>query len=254
MSYKVDWSLPRLMQALHERVEQDLKTSREVLQHPSAKGDSSEAVWTTLFTKYLPQRYAAAKATIVDSNGQFSDQIDIVLFDRQYTPLIFEHQNEIVVPAEAVYALFEAKQDIRPRYVRYAQQKVATVRRLHRTSAPVQTIDGRRTAKPQPILAGFLAFENTWKTADIGKYLSPLLAADQDKGRLDFGCIAAYGTFGCQGADCVSPAPHDKATTCFLLELITQLQRLGTAPAIDMAAYARWLAREKRPITRRPRG
>ncbi len=39
-------------------------------------------------------------------------------------------------------------------------------------------------------------------------------------------------------------APHDKATTCFLLELITRLQRLGTAPAIDMAAYARWLVRQ----------
>jgi len=245
MSPKSEWSLPRLMQALHQRVEQDLKTTREALAHPSAKGDSSEAVWSTLFTKYLPQRYAVAKATIVDSNGKFSDQIDIVLFDRQYTPLIFEHRDQIIVPAEAVYALFEAKQDIRPRYVRYAQKKVASVRRLHRTSVPVQTIDGRRTAKPQPILAGFLAFENTWKTADMGKYLSPLLDADQGEGRMDFGCIAAYGTFGCEGANCITPAPHDKAATCFLLELITRLQRIGTAPAIDMAAYARWLVREK---------
>ena len=244
MSHKLEWSLPRLMQALHERVEQDLKTTREALAHPSAKGDSSEAVWTTLFKKYLPQRYAVAKATIVDSNGQFSDQIDVVLFDRQYTPLIFEHQSEMIVPAEAVYALFEAKQDIRPRYVRYAQQKVSTVRRLHRTSVPVQTIDGARTAKPQPILAGFLAFESDWKIATIDKYLSPILAADQKEGRLDLGCIAAYGTFGCEGANCVSPAPHDKATTCFLLELITRLQRMGTAPAIDMAAYAPWLVRE----------
>ena len=132
---KSDWSLPRLMQALHERVAQDLKTAREALGHPVAKGDGSEAVWTTLFRKYLPQRYAVDKATIVDSNGQFSDQIDVVLFDRQYTPLIFEHQNEIVVPVEAVYALFEAKQEIKAEFVKYAQQKVATVRRLHRTSA-----------------------------------------------------------------------------------------------------------------------
>ena len=216
----------------------------EALAHSSAKGNSSEAVWTSLFTKYLPQRYAAAKATIVDSNGQFSDQIDIVLFDRQYTPLIFELHDQIVVPVEAVYALFEAKQEIRADFVRYAQQKVASVRRLHRTSAPVQTIDGQRTATPQPILAGFLAFENTWKTATIGKNLSPSLAAEQEEGRLDFGCIAAYGTFGCEGADCLTWASHRKATTCFLLELITRLQRIGTAPAIDMAAYARWLVRE----------
>ena len=245
MSPKVQWSLPKLMQALHEGVEQELKASREAVAHASAKGESTEEVWRTLFTKYLPQRYAAAKATVVDSKGKFSDQIDIVLFDRQYTPLIFEHHGQMVVPAEAVYALFESKQDIRPRFVRYAQKKVASVRRLHRTSAPVQTIDGQRTAAPQPILAGFLAWENKWTTRGIEKYLSPLLAADQGEGRLDFGCIAAYGTFGCQGADCVTSTPHDKAATCFLLELITRLQRMGTAPAIDMGAYARWLDREK---------
>ncbi len=244
MTYKPDWSLPTLMQTLHERVSLDLKIAREALGHPVAKGDGSEAVWTTLFRKYLPQRYAVDKATVVDSNGQFSDQIDIVLFDRQYTPLMFEYQNHIVVPAEAVYALFEAKQDGRADFVRYAQQKVATVRRLHRTSATVQTIEGRRKAKLRPILAGFLALESDWKTMPIDKYLSPILAADQDEGRLDFGCIAAYGTFGCQGADSVTSTPHDKATTCFLLELITRLQRMGTAPAIDMAAYARWLVRE----------
>jgi hypothetical protein len=244
MSPKVKWSLPRLMQVLHEGVEQDLKATREALAHSSAKGNSSEAVWTTLFTKYLPQRYAVAKATIVDSNGQFSDQIDLVLFDRQYTPLIFELHDQIVVPVEAVYALFEAKQEIRADFVRYAQQKVASVRRLHRTSVPVQTIDGQRTATPQPILAGFLAFENKWKTAMLGKHLSPLLAADQGEGRLDLGCVAAYGTFGCQGADCLTWTHHHKATTCLLLEIITRLQRIGTAPAIDMAAYAHWLVRE----------
>src|ERR1700688_4378041 len=105
------WSLPRLMQGLHERVEQDLKIARETLGHPVAKSDGSEAVWTSLFKKYLPQRYAAAKATIVDSEGHFSDEIDVVLFDRQYSPLIFQHENEIVVPVEAVYGVFESKQE-----------------------------------------------------------------------------------------------------------------------------------------------
>jgi hypothetical protein len=240
---KNGWSLPRLMQGLHERVAQDLKIAREALGHPVAKGDGSEAVWTSLFKKYLPQRYAAAKATIVDSRGDFSDEIDVVLFDRQYTPLIFEHEKQIVVPAEAVYAVFESKQEISTNFIEYAQQKVATVRRLHRTSAEVQTIDGPRTTTPQPILGGFLAFESGWKTRPIDEYLSRALAVDQDAGRLDLGCIAAYGTFGCEGAGCLASAPHERATTCFLLELITRLQRVGTAPAIDIAAYAPWLVR-----------
>jgi hypothetical protein len=87
-------------------------------------------------------------------------------------------------------------------------------------------------------------FETAGHPPDVGKYLSPLLAAEQEEGRLDFGCIAAYATFSRERANRVISTSSDKAATCFLLELITRLQRMGTAPAIDMAAYARWLMRE----------
>jgi hypothetical protein len=98
-----------------------------------------------------------------------------------------------------------------------------------------------RRATPQPIVAGFLAFENGWKSNDADQYLAKALAKDQGDGRLDVGCIAAYGTFGCEGADCQTSIVHDKAVTSFLLDLITKLQKIGTAPAIDMTAYAQWL-------------
>lgn len=94
--------------------------------------------------------------------------------------------------------------------------------------------------RPQPILAGFLAFESGWKS-DAASYLSKALARDQGSGRLDIGCIAAYGTFGCEGSESQKTNEHDKAVTSFLLDLITKLQRIGTAPAIDVTAYAAWL-------------
>ena len=47
-----------------------------------------------------------------------------------------------VVPVEAVYAVFESKQEVERRMVQYAQQKVASVRRLKRTSITVPTISG----------------------------------------------------------------------------------------------------------------
>ena len=238
---KSKWTLPNLMKGLHDRVSQELQTARAAIGHPGAKGDGSERVWHRLFKTYLPARYAVDKATIMDSTGAFSDEIDVVLYDRQYTFLIFELEGVKVIPAEAVYAVFESKQEINAQYVEYAQQKTATVRRLHRTSAEVMTIEGLRRAKPQPILAGFLAFENGWKSAAVNDYLAKALAKDQGVGRLDMGCIAAYGTFGCEGADCQTSVEHDKAVTSFLLELITKLQKSGTAPAIDMTAYAGWL-------------
>jgi hypothetical protein len=237
------WSLPQLMSGLHDRVATDLRVAREALGKSSAKGDGSERVWHKLFKSYLPMRYAVDKATIMDSGGQFSHEIDVVLYDRQYTFLIFELEGVKVIPAEAVYAVFEAKQEVNATHIGYAQRKAATVRGLHRTTAKVMTIDGPRTATPQAILAGFLAFESGWQ-ADPRKALARALSKDQGAGRLDLGCVAAYGTFGCNDGDCITATKHDKAVTYFLLDLITKLQLVGTVPAIDMTAYSKWLQRQ----------
>ena len=110
----------------------------------------------SLFIKYLPKRYAVEKATVVDSRGAFSDEIDVVLFDRQYTPLIFEYHGQFVVPAEAVYAVFESKQEINTKLVKYAQNKGRhCTTRLYRTSARVQTIHPLETTALQPPLLDF---------------------------------------------------------------------------------------------------
>ena len=55
---------------------------------------------------------------------------------RQYTFLIFELEGVgKVIPAEAVYAVFEAKQEANAENIEYAQIQTASVRKLRRTSA-----------------------------------------------------------------------------------------------------------------------
>lgn len=134
-----DWSLPQLLAGLHDDIERRLATARKAFGHPGTKGDASESVWLQLFQTYLPQRYQAASAHVVDSKGTFSDQIDVVLFDRQYSPFIFHYEGQTIVPAESIYAVIEAKQAINAGQIDYAQKKVASVRRLHRTSLPYRT-------------------------------------------------------------------------------------------------------------------
>ena len=56
---------------------------------------------------------------------RFSDEIDVAIYDRQYTPLIFEHQGELVIPIESVYDVFESKQEITGEFITYAQNKSA---------------------------------------------------------------------------------------------------------------------------------
>lgn len=236
-----DWSLQKLLSGLHDDIQQKLSTVRATLGHPGTKGDASEQVWLELLQTYLPKRYSAATAHVVDSNGAFSDQIDVVVFDRQYSPFIFSYQGATIIPAESVYAVFEAKQAINAGQVAYAQDKVASVRRLHRTSLPIPHAGGVYPAKPlQHILGGLLTFDSDWSPG-LGDPLINALAAGVDDRRLDLGCAAAHGLFGCGPDGCGLITPIAKPATAFLFELIARLQENATVPMIDVRAYARWL-------------
>ena len=142
-----EWSLSVLLGGLHDEIQQKLATARKALVHPGTKGDASESVWLEMLQLYLPQRYRATKGHVVDSNGKFSDQIDVLIFDRQYSPFIFQFQGQTIIPAESVYAAFEAKQTINAEQVDYAHKKIASVRLLHRTSLPIPTAMGLLPAK-----------------------------------------------------------------------------------------------------------
>jgi hypothetical protein len=235
------WSLPELLAGLHDEIEQRLSIARKAFGHPGTKGDASESVWIELLTSYLPRRYEASKAHVVDSNGAFSDQIDVVVFDRQYSPFIFRFQDQTIVPAESVYAVFEAKQSINASEVDYAQKKVASVRCLHRTSLPIPSAAGILPAKTLPvILAGLLTFESDWSPA-LGEPLKEALSKTAPDGHLDLGCVAAHGIFGCDVSGCYTFTPQGKPASAFLFELIARLQSSATVPMIDIRAYARWL-------------
>ena len=155
---------------------------------------------------------------------------------------MFNFQGQEIVPAESVYAVFEAKQTVNATLVQYAMSKGATVRRLHRTSLPIPTANGVIEAKPPGhIIAGVLAFESDWNPP-LGKALVKALKHGSNDERLDIGCIAAHGTFTWDGAGAHRVVPQGKPATAFLLELIARLQELATVPMIDVRAYAKWLS------------
>lgn len=238
-----NWSLSQLLAGLHDEIEQRLALARKSFGHPGTKGDASEGVWLELFENYLPKRYQSAKAHVVDSEGNFSEQIDVVIFDRQYSPFIFKFQGQLVVPAESVYAAFEAKQVANAAFVSYAQDKVESVRKLVRTSLPIPHAGGVFPPKSLPyILGGLLTFESDWSPA-LGQPLLDALKQAEPARRLDLGCIAAHGIFACEKNACYILKPQGKPATAFLLELIARLQVSGTVPMIDVRAYAKWLVK-----------
>jgi len=239
-----DWSLSQLLASLHEDIQERLGRVRKTIGHPGSKGDASENVWIDLLDRYLPTRYQVARAHVVDSLGNFSQQIDVVVFDRQYSPFIFTYENQTIIPAESVYAVFEAKQTADASLVAYAQDKVESVRKLHRTSLPIPHAGGVYPAKPLiPILGGILTFESEWNPA-MGNPLAAVLNSGKGDRQLDLGCIASHGHFFLDpGVDGYSFVNECKPATAFLFKLIARLQFSGTVPMIDIEAYAEWLTK-----------
>lgn len=57
------------------------------------------------------------------------------------------------------------------------------------------------------------------------------------EGVIDLGCVANAGWFTRRDDD-FEVTSIDKSATRFLLELIAQLQAIGTAPMLDVRAYS----------------
>ena len=154
-------NMKALFQGLQRAMEVELGVNREFIAHPGSKGDAMENTWIELFRKYLPNRYSVDKAMVIDHLGNVSDQIDIVVYDNFYTPFVFRQNGFTYIPAEGVYAVFEVKPELDGN-IEYAGDKIASVRRLQRTTVGMissgRPYDARNLTK---IIGGILA--NTCK-------------------------------------------------------------------------------------------
>lgn len=169
----------------------------EVVDHPTDMGDISEKNWIQLFKKYLPKRYKTAKAIIFDSQGNKSDQIDLVLYDAQYSYMAFNRKGILYIPAESVYAVFEIKQTLNRKHMKYAGDKARSVRKLHRTSAAIPHAGGVYPPKPlHRIIAGILTTRvgEDW-SVPFGDPFKRCLNEYNAKQQIDCGCVLKAGSF-----------------------------------------------------------
>jgi hypothetical protein len=258
-----------LFNGLQKQMEVQLNTNRDNILHPVTKGDSLENVWIEWLKKYMPNRYCIDKAIIIDSDGNLSDQIDLVIYDQQYTPFVFTQNGVHYIPAEGVYAVFEVKPDLEGStssdgesmsYIEYAGRKIESVRALKRTSAKI--IDRGESRSPRSltkIIGGILTSVNSYsKNKTIEKHLKSLL----DLKTIDMGCVVEFGSFyidyiGAEKKEITDPnerikdyyknrsfnkitySERENSLVTFFLQLSRYLQQtVGTVAAIDFSAYA----------------
>jgi hypothetical protein len=262
-------NIQSLFNGLQKQMEAQLNTNRDNILHPGTKGDSLENVWIEWLRKYMPNRYSIDKAIIIDSEGQLSDQIDLVIYDQQYTPFVFTQNGVHYIPAEGVYAVFEVKPDLKGNckddgenisYIEYAGRKIESVRKLKRTSTKIIDRGVSRDARPlTKIIGGILTSVNTYeKKNTIENHFKKLTGQKT----IDMGCSVEFGFFyinhvgeenqtidnlndriqdyyGKRKYDEIKYSERENSLVTFFLQLSRYLQQsIGTVAAIDFNAYA----------------
>lgn len=217
--------------------------SSDSITHDGVMGEVNEQHFIEVLRKYLPNRYAVNRAIVIDSNGKSSDQIDIVIYDPQYTPTLLDQHEHRYVPAEAVYGLFEVKPTLNKTYLEYAACKAESVRVLERTSFPITHVGGDPTPKTLfPIIAGIISSNNEWKGGFQSKAFKDNLKVLQNNKILNCGLSAAGGCFDTFDGKLIV-GPQNNSLAYFIFRLLHKLNSLGTAPAVDWNKYAKVMSK-----------
>jgi hypothetical protein len=224
-----------------------LNLSLQSITHSGTMGEVNEEHFIRFLRRALPRRYGVEQGIVIDCHGATSDQIDIIIYDRQYTPPLLDQQNHRYILAEAVYAVLEVKPAINKSYLTYASDKARSVRALHRTSVSIPHAGGMYDPKPLfPILGGIVAARVEWSDGLNSSAFAEILASLQGNQTLSVGVALedrafdlAYDTFNLQ----LTHGPLSLSTSkqgslaWFLFNLLKRLQDLGTCPAVDWQKY-----------------
>jgi hypothetical protein len=236
-------NLSELFRSLQAELSTKLATSRRSIRHAGAKGSATEQHWRLLLEAYLPNRYEVRKGFVIDSEQSMSDEIDLIIHDRHYSPFVLRQGDVDFVPAESVYAVVEVKQKIDDSTIGYAAKKAASVRALTRTSVAIPHAGGRYEPRtPPPVVAALVALDS-WPADKFRANVSRGLAASRSG--LDLGCAVEKGAFNVldsrKRSQRIEFHAAETALVFFLFRLMERLRAMATAPALDFKAYGRYL-------------
>ncbi|WP_054741000.1 DUF6602 domain-containing protein [Cellulosilyticum ruminicola] len=223
------------IQSLLKTKETILKSNLDILlSHPVTKGEHCEAAWIDFFRSFLAGRYKVDKGFVFDSKGGVSEQIDIIIYDALYTPLIFGTEaGEKFITAESVYAVFDSKPSINKKTLEYTNKKIKSITSLYRTSRGYMNGNQEQKPKEPPkILGGILAIEGIGINR-VQKHL-------EEYEDINLGCAIKDYSFVKRNSDGkFIKKTNEEIILSFFYMILDELHKMGTVPAIDIREYAK---------------
>ena len=110
-----DLSLVTLFDLVSKRLRIEFDYQAKILGHPGEIGTGRENVLKSILTKYIPRRYAIDSGFVIDALNGKSEQMDIVIYEVNYTPIFEIVEGKRFFPCETVVAVGQVRTEISSR-------------------------------------------------------------------------------------------------------------------------------------------
>jgi len=129
---KSENSLQIIFQGLSQKLQADFELLSSQFSHSLSTGEAREFVLKELLRQYLPAKLGAEKGIIISSveNELPSKQIDIIIYDKLNTPVLYNVENLRIFPIEGVYAVIEVKSNLDSKTFKNAIENVRSVKKM----------------------------------------------------------------------------------------------------------------------------
>jgi hypothetical protein len=211
-----------IRQATAEIAAEYQRISARAKEDPGTAGDQGEQNWADILHKWLPATFhVVVKGRIVFSNGQTSDQMDVLVLSPSYPNGLL---NKKVYLAAGVLAAFECKNTLRRVHIRKVVRTSANLGHLSRADRSVK----------QHIVYGLLAhsYDIASRRNPPQEVISAALTAadkaelDDPRDCLDFICVADLGTWTLMRMPIAPQNPSSLAAvaTSYMAQMVPQVQ------------------------------
>ena len=102
-------NLKEIFDEVSDQMKSDFMKAQKSLSHAGLKGDANEETVRKFLRQYLPKTLDITTGMLVDSDGNQSRQLDIIICDSSKTPIFFQSGETRVIPIECAYAVIEVK-------------------------------------------------------------------------------------------------------------------------------------------------
>lgn len=148
-------NLYEVFRASEAQLQANLAKIRAGISHPGVKGAGVEEIVRKFLREVLPSFLGVGSGIVVDSSGQESRQIDVVIYDKAKTPNFLTSGESILFPCECVYFAIEVKTNLTSEEFRRCEENMDSFKRLDRSAYSFQN---------GPIIHTKTLFGKEWRT------------------------------------------------------------------------------------------